>query len=110
MRTKLFALFFCIGLGLYGQTMGEIAGEIHDASGAAIPGTEVVIVNVATNATRTATTNDSGVYTFPSLAPGVYNLKASKEGFKTVTRQQIEIQVQQSARLDLELPLGQVSE
>jgi hypothetical protein len=113
MRTKLFALGFaalCFCLPAFSQTFGEIGGEIRDTSGATVAGAVVTITNEATNATREAISNDAGVYTFPSLTPGVYNLKAVKQGFKTVTRGQIEVQVQQNVRLDLELPLGQVSE
>jgi hypothetical protein len=50
-------------------------------------------------------TNGSGEYAFPSLPPGVYSVKAEKTGFKTTVRNQIEIQVQQNARLDFELPV-----
>lgn len=113
MRTKLFALgVMLIGLGLpsFGQTFGDINGEVRDPSGAKVTGVQVTLTNTSTNAVRTATTNEDGIYSFPALVPGSYNLRAEKTGFKVVTRTSIEIQVQQSARIDVELPLGQVSE
>src|SRR5205807_5085340 len=44
------------------------------------------------------------------LPPGTYMVKVEKPGFKTVIRNRIELQVQQSARVDFELQVGQVSE
>ena len=96
--------------GAIGQTLGSIAGQARDASSGAIPETKVTATNTGTNAQRTAVTNDAGEYAFPSLPPGVYNLKAEKTGFKTLLKNQVEIQVQQNARIDFELQIGQVSE
>ena len=94
----------------FGQTLGSISGETRDDSGAAIAGATVTAVNAGTNAIRTAVTNESGGYTFPYLPPGIYSVKIEKAGFKTVSRTQIEIQVQENARIDFDLPLGQVTE
>ena len=113
MRTKLFAvviLLFAVLVPAFGQTFGDISGEVRDSSGATIAGAQVTVTNVDTNATRTAVSNEAGVYSFPALTPGTYNLKVEKAGFKTVTRPQILLQVQQSARLDFDLSVGQVSE
>jgi hypothetical protein len=95
---------------MFGQTFGDIGGEIHDSSGAAVQDVKVTVTNLATNVVRTAVTNEAGLYSFPALVPGSYNVKAEKTGFKSVTRTAVELQVQQSARIDIELPLGQVSE
>ena len=54
--------------------------------------------------------NEQGLYTFPSVPPGIYNLKVEHPGFKTVTTNNVEVQVQQSVRLDLTLQVGQVTE
>lgn len=112
MRTKLFVLLLAVfaSVPTWAQTLGEISGEIHDSSGAVIPGVSVTATNTGTNVARSATTNEAGIYSFPALNPGNYTIRAEKQGFKAVTRSNIELQVQQNARLDLELPLGQVSE
>ena len=52
------------------QTSGEITGEVHDQSGAAAPHAAVTVTNAGTNAARSTTTNDAGIYSFPSLATG----------------------------------------
>src|SRR5688572_14449124 len=103
-------LLFCLGLPVAAQTLGEITGEIRDSTGAVAPGVSVTITNVATNSTRSSLSNDAGVYSFPSLQPGVYNLRAEKQGFKAATAQNIEVQVQQNLRLDLEMTVGSVAE
>ncbi|MCX6594649.1 MAG: TonB-dependent receptor [Acidobacteria bacterium] len=92
------------------QTLGEITGEVRDTTGASVPGVTVNINNVATNAKRSSITNDAGIYSFPSLPPGVYNLKAEKQGFKSATSSNVEVQVQQTVRLDLDMTVGSVSE
>jgi hypothetical protein len=90
-----------------GQTFGVITGEVHDTSGAVIAGAAVVVTNEATGATRNTVANEVGTYSFPSLPPGTYDLKVSTSGFQTVTRNNVELQVQQTARVDFTLELGQ---
>src|ERR1044072_8324323 len=55
----------------FAQTSGEMSGLVTDPSGAAISGASVTITNKATSATRSVTTNSEGLYSFPSLLPGV---------------------------------------
>ena len=105
-----FCLLMSLGLPMLAQTLGEITGEVRDTTGASVPGVTVNITNVATNAKRSSITNDAGIYSFPSLPPGVYNLKAEKQGFKSATSSNVEVQVQQTVRLDLDMTVGSVSE
>ena len=71
MRTKLLAFIVFAALPCFGQTFGEITGVVTDPSGALVVGAAVTVSNPATNLTRTATTNNAGNYTFPSLLPVV---------------------------------------
>jgi hypothetical protein len=109
-KSVAFLVALCAALPVFGQTFGEITGELRDSSGANIPGATVVITNSDTGATRTAVSNEAGVYSFPSLAPGNYDIKITRDGFKSITQKGIMLQVQQSARLDFQLEIGQVSE
>src|SRR5712692_7100041 len=112
MRFRRFVLGWCLLASelAFGQTFGSIDGETRDSTGAVVAGVTVSATNNGTNAVRSAVTNDAGVYSFPSLAPGTYTLRAEKPGFRAVVRNQVELQVQQAARVDFELQVGQVSE
>ncbi len=110
MRSKLFAVLLAFASMGYAQTFADISGEVKDPSGAVIGGARVTLINTATNATREAVTNESGLYSFPLVQPGIYNMRVEREGFKSATRTGIELQVQQSARVDFDLQVGQVSE
>src|SRR5881409_1568682 len=93
-----------------GQTQASISGVIRDASGAVIPGAMVTVTNPATNQVRSAISNEAGVYNFPALQPGMYNIKVEIGGFRTLTRNDVELQVQQTARIDFTLQVGAVTE
>src|SRR6266852_4051526 len=94
MRTKLLAFVIFAALPCFGQTFGEITGVVTDPAGALVVGAAVTVSNPATNLTRTATTNNAGNYTFPSLLPGVYSVKAEMPGFQGEIRGGVELQVQ----------------
>src|SRR5437763_11339130 len=99
-RIPLLLGLICMATGIgSAQTVGEITGEIKDPSGASIANVPVTATNVATNVSRPTVTNNAGVYSFPDLAPGTYQVKVSAPGFDTVIKTNIELQVQQTARI-----------
>jgi hypothetical protein len=89
---------------------GEISGLATDSSGSVIPGVRITLTNVATNAVRLAQTNEAGVYVFPAIPPGTYTLKAELEGFSTVERSNIQVQVGSAYRLPFTLEIGQLTD
>jgi hypothetical protein len=93
----------------FAQTLGTITGEVKDSSGAVIPGATVTVTNKATNATRTAASNEVGLFEFPALPPGPYTVKTELDGFKTAARD-VELQVQGTVRVNFALELGTISE
>jgi hypothetical protein len=92
------------------QTLGEITGVVNDTAGGVLPGAAVTATNVATNATRTTTTNGAGIYSFPALPPGTYSVKAEHSGLKPTTRADVELHVQQTVRIDFSLEVGGLEE
>src|SRR5260370_1103780 len=99
--------FLCLSLGVVlAQTGGTITGEVKDQSGAVVPNVCITATNTATNVARNTQTNTSGIYSFPGLVPGRYQVKASAGGFQTSVTNDIELQVQQTARVDFALTLG----
>jgi hypothetical protein len=112
-RRYVCAAAFCVmlaGTRLHAQTLATVTGEVTDASGAAVAGATVTARNTATNGIRNTTTNEEGVYNIPALIPGMYEVRAEKSGFKSATRSAVELQVQQTARVDFALEVGQVTE
>ncbi|PYS46056.1 MAG: hypothetical protein DMG13_30720, partial [Acidobacteria bacterium] len=110
---RLLSVFFSVLLSVVpalAQTQAGLSGVIHDSSGAVIPGVSVTVTNPATNFVRSAIANEAGVYNLPGLQPGRYNIKVELPGFRTITQNDVELQVQQSARLDFTLQVGQLSE
>ncbi len=95
---------------LRAQTLGEITGVVSDSTGAVIVGAKVTATNTGTNAARTAVTNDAGVYSFPAMQPGAYTLKVEMAGFKSFTETGIQLQVQQTARIDVAMEVGEVTQ
>ncbi len=89
---------------------GEIGGLVTDPTGAVVAGAKITLVHPATNTQRAVTSNTAGLYNLPALPPGIYNLKAEMQGFKTEVRNEIELQVAQVARIDFTLQVGSVTE
>ena len=56
---------------LLAQTLGTITGAVKDSTGAVVPGATVTVTNKGTNATRTTSSNEVGLYDFPALPPGL---------------------------------------
>jgi hypothetical protein len=87
-----------------------VTGQARDASGAAVAGARVVARNVQTNIEREAVTSENGDYTIPLLNVGEYQVLIEKQGFKKAVQTGLILQVDQKARLDFTLQIGQVSE
>ena len=63
------------------ETRGSIEGVVKDTSGAVLPGVTVEARSPALVGVSTATTDAQGIYRFPALAPGVYEVSATLAGF-----------------------------
>src|SRR5262245_32589608 len=87
-----------------------VTGTVSDTQGAAVPGVKVVATNQGTKLEYTAQTGDAGVYTIPFLPIGVYVLTVESSGFKKLVSNEIKLEVNQTARVDLQLQVGGVSE
>ena len=99
------------GMALHAQEVtGGITGTVTDPSHAAVPGAAIVATDTVRGTTWQTTTNSAGVYNFPRLPAGTYIVKASASGFATVTKPAFELQMNQVARVDLELQVGQTTQ
>src|SRR5579864_6463248 len=94
----------------HAQATGQITGPITDPSGAVVPDATIEIVNEATGQKRTVTSRDDGFYLVPLVNPGIYQVKASRIGFGTLTRNGNEVAVNGTTRVDFSLQVGEVAE
>jgi hypothetical protein len=116
-RGGFLSLFLALGVVLsactlvQGQsTYGSIMGSITDPSGAAIADAQVTLTNLGTTETRTQPTSADGLYSFVNLIPGNYRIEVQKPGFKRITQEPVVVQVQQTSKIDIALPIGQATE
>jgi Carboxypeptidase regulatory-like domain len=109
-RTLLCALWVSVTVAGYGQTLGEITGHLTDATGASLPGAAITLTSISTGAVRAAISTDAGDYSLPSVPPGIYRVKVEHPGFKAAIGNNVEVQVQQTVRLDFTMQVGQVNE
>jgi Carboxypeptidase regulatory-like domain/TonB dependent receptor len=89
---------------------GRISGTIRDVSGAVIASALVTVTNTQTGATRAATTDPTGSYTFSSLPVGRYDLSVESSGFRPYRRTGIVLDVNASLLIDAKLELGEQSQ
>jgi hypothetical protein len=89
---------------------GNIEGIVRDSSGAALPGVTVTVTNMDTGTARTSVTNDEGVYRAVLLPLGRYRITAELQGFKTFEQQGISLSAGQTALINVQLGVGNVSE
>src|SRR6266545_1660137 len=106
-----FLMFLLSAAPLRGQAVkASLVGTVTDSSGAVVPGAEMVITEINTNSSRSAPSNESGNYVFGNLNPGVYRVEAKLTGFKTAIKDKVEVLVNTTVRVDLQLQPGAISE
>jgi hypothetical protein len=89
---------------------GMIVGRVTDPSGAVVPGAEIRAVNAATGVAAASKTNESGNYALPYLPPGFYTVSSELGGFKKFVRDNVQVRVNDSVELNMQMALGDVSE
>ena len=90
---------------------GSISGAVTDPSGQMVPGAAVSIRSLNTGETKSATTNDTGAFSFVAVPPETYTLKVERQGFKTFERTNLVVSANERVAVgDIQLEVGQVSD
>ena len=112
LRIVVCCFFFLLSahLSVAQSPTGTVSGLVTDPAGGTIGGAEVLVVNDATRMQFGAKSNGEGIYVVPNLPPGNYRIQVSKEGFKTIIKPDIVVNVQDALAINFALPLGAVSE
>ena len=89
---------------------GTFSGSVTDAQGAAIAKARIVVTEKRTGSKSEATSESSGAYTIPFLAPGEYEISAQAPGFKRFVRSGVSLGMGEHPVIDIKLDVGSVSE
>src|SRR4051812_10352967 len=114
MRRKLFGavivlLVTCVA-AVAQQTTGTITGRVLDEQGSAVPGATVTAKSATTGFTRTETSDSEGVYRLSALPVGIYDVTAELQGFTTVSKKAVEVNVAQTQSVDFPLKVASLAE
>ena len=85
---------------------GSISGMVTDPSAAVIPGAQLTLIALGTKAVAKTTTNEAGLYAFPNLVAGAYELTISASSFRDYVQTGIVVLINQSVRQDVRLEVG----
>lgn len=89
---------------------GSVAGTVVDESSGALPGVTITVTNLANGQVRTSVTNESGRYQVTALPPSRYSIKAEIQGFATVLRPEVTVNVGSVIDVDLTMQVSTVQE
>ena len=86
----------------WGQSFNaSISGTVTDPTGASVPDVDLTLTAVATGAVAKATTGPDGLFAFPNLQRGAYELKAAAKGFREFVQKGIAISINDTVRVDV---------
>ena len=92
------------------QTTGTISGRVVDQQGAAIPGATITAKSPSTGFTRTETSDVEGIYRLSALPVGIYEVTAELQGFATVSKKDVEVNVAQTQAVDFPMKVAALAE
>ncbi len=91
-------------------SFGSITGTVTDSSGAPVPQVNVTLTSLATGEKRSIQSGGDGTYQFVNLNIGDYRIDAEKSGFKHLTQQPVNVEVQNTLKIDIALQVGALSQ
>ena len=99
-----------VGIGFAQRATTALSGTVTDSSGAVIPNAKIELSSETEGFTRTDSTNTAGVYVFPDLTPGVYDVSVEVAGFKKATVTAINLYVGQPVVQDFHMEVGTLAQ
>jgi hypothetical protein len=108
---RLSFLSLILAAALFAQAdRGSVVGTITDPSGGYVAGVSLQLRNQATNLDYSTVSKESGSFAFLNLPVGAYTLTAQGKGFQSQEIKGIDVQVNQQARIDIALRVGEVTQ
>ena len=109
-KTLAIALFVTIPALVTAAPVGAIKGYVRDPSGSTVPNANVTLLTLGTNASLSVATDEHGLYQFPQLNPGQYQVSTEAPGFRKAVISNITLLVDQIIDQDIRLEVGQLTE
>ncbi len=99
------------GMPLSAQTeKAQLNGSVADSSNAMVAGAQISLIHTGTGIRRSTASNEQGLFSMPFLDPGTYDVLVQKEGFRTISRAGVKLDVAQVANLNFTLEVGALTE
>jgi hypothetical protein len=106
-----FPLILVLSVQAFSQSSNaSLGGTVADVSGAVVPGVRVTATNTGTGVVSTTISNNSGIYSFPSLLPGNYKVAAEQQGFQVQTYTDVQLGNAAQVRLNFKLQVSGITE
>lgn len=111
-RSVLFTFLAVLGVVVPGvsTSASTLTGTVSDSSGKVIPAVSIAITNIATNVNSSASTDKAGLYVVPNLVPGVYQVTAQKDGFKSILKKDINLHAEENVEINLTMEVGSLTQ
>src|ERR1700733_15820117 len=103
------ALLVIIGTPLLAQYRSTVSETVTDSKGGLITNAAITIVNTQTGTESKTISNSAGLYSFPGLTAGTYELRAESPTFQRFTQSGIVLELSQTARIDIQMSVGNVT-
>ncbi len=100
----------CFPCAAFGQGYGSISGVVSDTTGALVSGAGVTATQVGTGLVLTTISGAGGEFVFPSLAPSIYNVSASRQGFEAYTEKGVQVRADAAVTVNISLKAGAATE
>ena len=105
-----FLLLLSLNAPAQTPTTGRIAGTVKDQSGAVIVGAKLTIISKTTQDQRKVTTDREGNYSVPSLAPGMYDVGVTADGFPKTQVDNVAVNITDTTSVNVRLEVGTIQE
>ena len=108
--STLASLVLLCGLAWGQSNVGELSGQVSDATGAAVPGCTVTATHTQTGLKRSVVTQDNGIFVFAALPEGKYDVVAQKQGFRSAEQTGVVLDAATRRSVDFRMEVGALTE
>ena len=105
-RPNAFVLALLAACGVWAGAGGSISGRVSDPTEAVVSRATVTLVNTQTNVRQSAVTDSNGIYSFPEIAVGTYDIQVEAPGFRLYRRTGLALDTNGALRVDMTLIVG----